>query len=249
MSKVFAPQIQPDGYISEPDFKEMRALGMNDPKEFERLKGLSTEELLKEYVDDCVPAHRKPTLIVIDDFYTNPDAMRDYALSKDYVGRGYHGAVGNRTNENHHPKGIRKYFEDLLGKKICDGKELGGWDYATNGVFQHCMAEDPFVIHCDDQELAAIIYLTPDAPVECGTTLYQHKETKQNAVRDGDWSVFKDNFYDKTPFEEVDRVGNRYNRMILMDGRAIHAATQYFGDNINNDRLFHIFFFSTEEQQ
>ena len=76
MSKVFAPQIQPDGYISEPDFKEMRALGMNDPKEFERLKGLSTEELLKEYVDDCVPAHRKPTLIVIDDFYTNPDVGR-----------------------------------------------------------------------------------------------------------------------------------------------------------------------------
>ena len=60
--------------------------------------------------------------------------------------------------------------------------------------------------------------------------------------------MFKGNFYDPTPFEIVDVVGNKYNRMILFDAKHIHAASQYFGDSIDNDRLFQLYFFNTEDR-
>jgi len=220
---------------------------MNDPKEYERLQNLSLDDLMEERVADVSVADSQPSLLVIDNFYTNPDAVREYAMSREYVERGYHGAVGHRTLEHKHFNGVKEKFESILGKKMAKGNELGGWDYQTNGVFQHCMAEDPFVIHADDQKWAAMIYLTPDAPVECGTTLYRHKKTKQDRVeRKSDWGIFKGNFYDPTPFEVVDVVGNKYNRMILFDAKHIHAASQYFGDSIENDRLFQLYFFNTE---
>ena len=247
---VYIPNIQPDGYISAEDYAAMSALGMDDPKEYERLKEMSTEELMEERVKVVKPTEGfTPSIIVVDNFYNNPEAVRDYAMSREYVERGYHGAVGHRTLAPKHFNGVKEKFESILGKKMAKGNELGGWDYSTNGVFQHCMAEDPFVIHADDQRWAAMVYLTPDAPVECGTTLYRHKKTGQDRVeRKSDWDVFKGNFYDPTPFEIVDVVGNKYNRMILFDAKHIHAASQYFGDSIDNDRLFQLYFFNTEDR-
>ena len=243
------PNIKPDGFISNEDYIKMKDLGIDDPERYLKLKDMSEEELLEEYVSTVSPSDSEPTIIVIDNFYNNPDAVRDYAMTREYVERGYHGAVGHRTLKPKHFDGVKEKFESLLGKKMAKGNELGGWDYQTNGVFQHCMAEDPFVIHADDQKWAAMIYLTPDAPVECGTTLYRHKKTGQDRVeRKSDWDVFKGNFYDPTPFEIVDVVGNKYNRMILFDAKHIHAASQYFGDSIENDRLFQLYFFNTEER-
>tara|TARA_Y100000356_G_C11212106_1_gene264020 strand:- start:216 stop:968 length:753 start_codon:yes stop_codon:yes gene_type:complete len=247
--EIIIPNIQPDGYISAEDYGHMRSLGMDDPEEYERLKNLSVDELMEERVADVEPSDSELTVLVIDNFYNNPDAVREYAMTRDFVERGYHGAVGHRTLTPKHFKGVKEKFESILGKKMAKGKELGGWEYSTNGVFQHCMAEDPFVIHADDQKWAAMIYLTPDAPVECGTTLYRHKKTGQDRVeKKSDWNVFKNNYYDPTPFEVVDVIGNKYNRMILFDARHIHAASQYFGDSIENDRLFQLYFFNTEDR-
>jgi hypothetical protein len=242
-------------YISREEYEEMKSLKMNvaeyrEYQEGDPLESMSIEELSEELVKDVSVAKAPQfTVVVVDNFYTNPDAVRDYALTRNYVERGYHGAVGHRTLEHKHFKGTREYFESLLGSKMEEGTELGGWDYQTNGVFQHCMAEDPFVIHADNQKWAAMVYLTPDAPVECGTTLYRHKETGKDTVRKKeDWSMFNGNFYDPTPFEVVDVVGNKYNRMILFDAQHIHAASQYFGDSLENDRVFQLFFFNTEKK-
>ena len=51
------------------------------------------------------------------------------------------------------------------------------------------------------------------------------------------------NFYDKTSFEMVDNIANVYNRLVLFNSKNIHAAVNYFGDNIDNSRFFHLFFF------
>tara|TARA_R110000824_G_scaffold176116_2_gene354926 strand:- start:453 stop:1214 length:762 start_codon:yes stop_codon:yes gene_type:complete len=244
------------GWISEEDFKEMKSLGITAPKEYMEYKNNKNEDkdieaILLESVEH-VRVHKDaslPTLIVIDEFFNDPDAVRDFAMTRDFVPRGKHGAVGNRTLIHHHFEGVREHFEKVLGSKILDGEDIGGWEYQPNGTFQHCMAEDPFVIHADDQQWAAMVYLTPDAPPECGTSMYRHKDSGRDAIRDGDWDVFKGNFYDATPFELVDKIGNKYNRCVIMDARLIHAASEYFGDNIKNDRLFQIYFFNTEEQK
>ncbi|MEZ5448552.1 MAG: hypothetical protein R3E89_05940 [Thiolinea sp.] len=44
----------------------------------------------------------------------------------------------------------------------------------------------------------------------------------------------------------MDVIGNVYNRMVIWDARKVHAASAYFGDRIDNSRLFHMFFFDAE---
>ena len=51
------------------------------------------------------------------------------------------------------------------------------------------------------------------------------------------------NFYDGTQFEKIDDIGNVYNRLVIFNSSQLHAATEYFGDAINNARFFHMFFF------
>ena len=48
---------------------------------------------------------------------------------------------------------------------------------------------------------------------------------------------------DKTPYQEVDVLGNVYNRLVLFDAGCIHSASEYFGFNYENARLWQMFFF------
>jgi hypothetical protein len=50
--------------------------------------------------------------------------------------------------------------------------------------------------------------------------------------------------FDRGRWEEIDRVGNIYNRLVLFDAHLCHGASAYFGDTITNGRLFQNFFFN-----
>jgi hypothetical protein len=47
-------------------------------------------------------------------------------------------------------------------------------------------------------------------------------------------------------WEEVDRFGNIYNRLVLYRGNLYHASVDYFGTTPEDGRLFQTFFFNTE---
>ena len=195
----------------------------------------------------------KQNIIVIDDFYKNPDEIREYALSLTYEPPENHGAVGYRCQSGRKIEdGTKEIFEKLLHKNIPDGNNLGEWDYSTNGCFQWCNSKTPIVYHADSQKYAGIIYLTPDAPPQCGTSFFRHKKykIKNNEIfSKTDWYESKLNYnephLDKTQWETVDSIGNIYNRLVIFDARNIHGVNEYFGENINNSRLFQLFFFNT----
>lgn len=191
--------------------------------------------------------------IVVDNFYENPDEIRNFALSCDFAPHlKYH--KGQRTEVQHVPEGIKDIFEALLHKKITN------WEnHSANGVFQFCVAEDKLVYHTDSQSYAAVVFLTPDAPPSCGTTFFKSKKnnlrkepskTEAEKIGKGEsqimFDIFNNNFYDKTNLEVVDVIGNVYNRLVIWDAKLIHAASEYFGDRKENSRLFHMFFFDAE---
>tara|TARA_R110002110_G_scaffold364101_1_gene573942 strand:- start:104 stop:856 length:753 start_codon:yes stop_codon:yes gene_type:complete len=241
------------GFISYEQYNEMKSLNIENPDDYLTYKEGETnvkdvEAILLNSVEHIEVTNNNHTLVVIDDFYNDPDAVRDFALTRNFVPRGEHGAIGHRTLDHYHFEGVKERFENILGGKMITGEKLGGWEYQTNGVFQHCMAEDPFVIHADAQQWAAMVYLTPNAPPQCGTSMYRHKESGLDSIGPDDWNLFKGNFYDATPFDLVDKIGNKYNRCVIMDAKLIHAASEYFGDSMMNDRLFQIFFFDTENK-
>jgi len=182
------------------------------------------------------------SFITVDNFYKNPDEVRDFALKQLYAEhKDYH--KGKRTDKLFKFDGLKERFENLLGKKIRN------WDtHGTNGCFQYCIGGDQLVYHNDFQTYAGLIYLTPDAPPQSGTTFYRSKHTKKMKIEDGESNiVFQNGFLDPTQFDVVDVIGNVYNRLVLFDAQFIHAASCYFGNNISNGRLFQLFFFDFEE--
>jgi hypothetical protein len=186
----------------------------------------------------------KKRVWIVDDFYRDPDEVRQYALTREFdkggFGRGY---MGNRTFKQFLFPGLKEEFEKIMGMKIT------AWEtYGMNGRFQTCYAGDALVYHCDEQKYAGMLFLTPDAPYETGTSMYAHKATR---IRHNSHPEIMSTFsghttLDKTPYEPVDVVGNVYNRLVIFDAGMIHAASGYFGYNNENARLWQMFFFDAE---
>lgn len=226
---------------------------------FYLIDSTSTSEVTVGYEENLIFERNKiiplcnnniPELIVVDKFYKDPDNIRCKALDFEYLGEDYHGAVGNRCEKSRLATDeAKEYFEKLLGKKIKMGNDIGEWSYSTNGCFQWCSKDTPIVYHCDSQEYAGIVFLTPDAPVNCGTSIFRHKKykIKDNSIFREEWTDKTNNqFTDPEPWEEVDRIGNIYNRLVLFKSHNVHGVSEYFGETIENSRLFQLFFFDVE---
>jgi hypothetical protein len=182
-----------------------------------------------------------PSFIVVDDFYKHPDKVRVFALLQNFQAHpDYH--KGKRTDAVYRFPNLQLRFEEILGCKIKNWREHG-----VNCCFQSCLAGDQLVYHIDTQQYAGILYLTPDSPPEAGTTFYRSKTTKKMKLNNDFHDVFKTGLLDKTQFDVVDVVGNKYNRLVLFDAQMIHAASEYFGNSIENGRLFQMFFFDLGE--
>lgn len=198
-------------------------------------------------------SEQNPRFWVVDDFYENPDQIREYGLSQVFFEG--EGAVGWRTRKQFLFDGLKEQFEKITNKKILDHTPDGtGWyDVGINGRFQACEAGTKMVFHCDSQQWAAVIYLTPDAPPQSGTSFYRHKVTKVRHSSEIAWGTGEElatfnqkTFVDPTPFERVDTIGNVYNRLVIFDGKLIHSGNDYFGWDIASSRFFQIFFFDVE---
>jgi len=182
-----------------------------------------------------------PTLWVIDNFYEDPLAIRNFALTLDYHFSDYH--RGRRTEHQYEIPGTKERFEEITGKKVTKWMETHG----MCGRFQHCTCEDALVYHADAQTWAATIYLTPDAPYECGTSLLAHKETRIRHVdTPGSDVIWAKQHLDPTPWDHIDVVANVFNRLVIWDAKCPHAASKYFGYDKHDSRLFHMFFFDAE---
>lgn len=191
----------------------------------------------------------KKGIVIVDNFYADPDFVRNFAMKNlTFSGSDYH--RGKRSEERFILNGTKEKLESILGRQIINWNDPS---YA-NGKFQYCTAMDPIVYHVDTQTYAAMVYLTPDAPLNTGTATYRSKIT--GATRfdsyEGNEEIYAKtfkgvsnqmNFYDNTTYELVDSMANVYNRLVMFDAKAIHAATGYFGDAIDNARFFQLFFF------
>jgi len=193
-------------------------------------------------------------VIVVNDFYADPDLVRKYAMNNlEFKPSGYH--KGERSQSRFILEGTKERLEQIIGKEIINWNH-GGY---ANGVFQFCTADQPIVYHVDSQMYAGMVYLTPEAPPQTGTAMYRSKVTgiysfPGQETRKGQEYVdtFKGtnsemNFYDGTQFEKIDDIGNVYNRLVIFNSSQLHAATEYFGDAIDNARFFHMFFFDVKQ--
>jgi hypothetical protein len=169
-------------------------------------------------------------------------AVREFALTQDFNFSDYH--RGRRTEDQFEIPGTKEAFENIMGMKVSHWMETHG----MCGRFQHCTCEDALVYHADAQTWAATVYLTPDAPYECGTSLLAHKKTGIRHVNtEGSDVIWANKHLDPTPWEHIDVVANVFNRLVIWDAKCPHTASKYFGYDKYDSRLFHMFFFDTHK--
>ena len=202
-------------------------------------------------------------ITIIQNFYDNPDEIRRFALSQNYQ---YchekidnYGFPGCRTEE------LRKIdsnlYESLCRKLISVFHDLGKdpmrWEILTS--FQ--IVEEKYdrgLIHQDGNVVfAGIIYLSPDAPLNSGTSIFR-KNSKFNQTTYDEAMLLNDEMlksnqqssYDyHEMFDEVVTVNNVYNSLILFEGDTYHAANKFFGASKNDARLTQTFFVTRVDAQ
>ena len=246
------------GYNGECDLIYQKILSAFKRGKYVEAKDLSVKyniscDLIPENIQPSISIRiKRPDVMIFNNFYNDPDSIREHALNLKYESEDKHGAVGWRCESGRRIiEGTKEFFEKVLECKIPEGTNNGEWGYSTNGCFQWCNKDIRRVWHRDSQEYAGIIYLTPDAPPNCGTSFWRHRKYKSmdgNSVfSKDDWKDLcteDDPHIDPKPWEEVDRAGNVYNRLVIFKATQVHAVTEYFGNDINDSRLFQLFFFN-----
>ncbi len=194
---------------------------------------------------------------VINDFYEKPDEIRKYALAQKYTycheiqGISYV-FPGSRTKEL---RDLSFSLYEKICKRLINVFHIPEHDvmrWQVNTSFQIVEGEyGSGLIHQDQSTVfAGVLYLTPDAPLDSGTSLFRKnstydEETYQKLIKEND-----ERFKSKEPidftyhsmFDEVVRVNNVYNTLILFEGDIHHCANKFFGESKTDSRLAQVFF-------
>ena len=205
---------------------------------------------------------------VIDNFHPKPHELRAFALKQDFNVDGNY--PGHRTRsflkDSDYPLGLVPFppppdYTSTMQQKIADivrpfAGDITWWgDEEYSGAFQYTTSRDRSWIHVDQTtSWAGVLYLTPNAPVSSGTGLFKHKLTgwtTEPYFVDGNVNQnLKDLIYldswDMTKWEMHTMVGNMFNRLVLYRANQWHQSLEYFGNGIEDGRLFMTFFFNTE---
>jgi len=183
--------------------------------------------------------------IVIDNFFVDPDKVKDYGLSLEYKENdsNYPGTRALFDNDN-----LRQGIEEKILSVLFDFKqEKIEWD--TNLAFQKVSADyKGGWIHQDNQSIiTCVIYLTPTAQKSEGTTIYRPKTLPLKINDDIRTQSFKNGYSSEeeekqriaynNQFESVLTVDNIYNRLFMFAGNQWHGVPEY-----KSDRLTLIYF-------
>lgn len=185
-------------------------------------------------------------IIVCDNFYENPDEVRAFALSQKINIDGSFPGYRTIPFSNYELKNMLQEIVLSFGEiyklhthknGICINMDCNCYSGAFfMNTVNSCIPWIHNDYNGDHIKYAAVIYLTPNAPISSGTSILQF--------------LGKDDTYnrkystDKTKWLEVDRIGNKYNRIIIFNSNKYHLPNNYFGINNEDGRLTQVIWFS-----
>jgi len=198
------------------------------------------------------------SIIVIDNFYSNPKAIRKRAMKMDFVQP--EGIVGLRSTEGYFPDGFAERLAKKSGLNIIDIQMPLGTPYDNGTYFLSCSSgekkEVPGV-HWDEplHHYLCLVYLTEDIPIDCGTAFFKHRKTgletaptekearKRGMTKKKLVSIIERDSTIKNRFIETDRIGYKFNRAIIFPAKRLHAASKHFGEKLDTARIYQVFTF------
>ena len=188
------------------------------------------------------------SLTIIDDFYNDPDSVRDIALSCNYysekVSKGYPTGnapwSGTMSKDAYSPSWIDTVVSKHLNKNLRQMRQLDSGHFRiskeTNvvGMFDN-------LLHFDRHEeiyYAGVLYLSKDKHTTPGTLFYRHKET---GVYKAPAEIDRTEFNDSSKWDIHTTSNVVYNRLIIYPASQFHGPGPCFGNTDDNARIVQLF--------
>ena len=191
-----------------------------------------------------------PTIIV-DNFFIEPLAVRDFALTLEYTAHPQGAYSGKRSELINYR--YPRLAKDILFKIFnCYSIEVIECDvemafaYTSDDAGQGGWVHHDWNIN-DRVDISSIIYLgnTSNNNLDNGTSLYKVHNPDYDTSLMGKMRL---DFINQTSnediklqhngsFTETTRIGEGFNKMVAYDARQLHAATGYYGKQKEDSRL------------
>lgn len=191
-------------------------------------------------------------VICVDDFYDDPDKIRNFALSQSFYHTEDGKWPGKRTK--HLADINREFFNEFCHKLFSLYFDLDNthmqWDVTTGFQLIEPFSHDEtspknkgWIHHDTDAVLGGIIYLNDDAIDTAGTHIYRLKDgctreqtyspwyidTKKKYYKDGIDDNYDNLILEHTNmFTEVATFKNIYNRLVSFDGNDFHGVNSFY---------------------
>ncbi|MEU2230197.1 DUF6445 family protein [Streptomyces vietnamensis] len=208
--------------------------------------------------------YRKPTkgrdYWVIDDVLPNIDEVRARCLAKDDWVQGApvnpEPWPGQRAMPGLEPDELARV--ERLVRKATGAPRIWAENPDGAGTFNHNCVQavgkdecEPRP-HTDSRSLcryAAVLYLSPDTPKDCGTSFYRQNlpggrlgGNQVLAPHNNLVDALGTRFVPPDSFTEDIRIPHRYNRLLLYSANLMHSATGYWGTTLEDKRMTAVFF-------
>ncbi len=197
-----------------------------------------------------------PSLLIIDDFLTDPMAARRQALSAVQNLAPNNGNYPGRISEAPLPV---KGLEDSVAKRI--GVPLVPEPNTSHGHVRLTLKSDKGKsgVHIDPAFYSGILYLSLPEHCKGGTEFFRHRRTGLERIPTDMQNIAKAGYSDinaliedvvnrdtkhQAKWERVMRVPMRFNRLILFSPWLFHNSGAAFGDSAENGRLVQLMFFA-----
>lgn len=194
------------------------------------------------------------SLIVVDDFLTDPEGMRRDALGLDYPD--LEGPFpGRNSAQRLEIPDLTRHVSQLTGERL---KPLD--PPMSHGKCRLTLASDPAdaQVHIDPGYWSGILYLT--APEHCrgGTRFFRHKRTGTEraplnaqemqdmgfaSIPDMQRGMVEEDGRAPSLWEQTMEVPMRFNRLVLLRPWLWHTAGPGFGTGPQDGRLIYVMFF------
>ena len=202
----------------------------------------------------------RQNIIVIDDFYTDPDKVRNIALNLEYPEpKDGHTYPGRNSGEVFYPSEVHSRFEEILDQELIPPEQ--------NGYFRISLEKDTHSqdIHVDPSwEWGAVIYLSDpkDCISEGGTSFWRHNTLKMemcpktdeesqhygfSSYEEARGAIVYNDGQDRSKWTRYFLCPMRYNRLVMFRTYLWHSHNFNFGNTVENGRLVQLFFFRENE--
>ena len=187
----------------------------------------------------------KHAFVVVDDFYDDPDGVRERALQQ----------VFRRPEGVNYPGVAAEPVDEIASTMAELSRLLGGIGIKcrrNEGEFRVTTAADmaarPSMVHIDSSDFSALVHLSKE-PCE-GTYFYRHKRLGLDRVGGEDLEsedvreAIKRDTLNPNAWEVVHSIPMKYNRLVVFDGKYFHSGPRELkGADLVEGRLTQNFFF------